>query len=39
VLVTDQHGSLVGIVATADLATSIDNKEKVGETLEQISEP
>ena len=39
VLVTDEHGSLVGIVAIADLATSLDNKTKVGETLEQISEP
>jgi CBS domain-containing protein len=39
VMVTDERGSLVGIIATADLATSLDNKEKVGETLEQISEP
>ena len=38
ILVTDEHGSLVGVVSTADLAGSID-KAKVGETLEQISEP
>src|SRR5262249_3286490 len=38
VLVLDEHGSLLGIVATADLATSVE-AEKVGETLEQISQP
>ena len=38
VLVTDEHGSLVGIVAIADLATTVE-KEKLGETLEEISEP
>jgi CBS domain-containing protein len=38
VLVTDEHGSLVGVVATADLASHLDRK-KVGEVLEEISEP
>jgi Mg/Co/Ni transporter MgtE len=38
VLVTDEHGSLVGVVATADLASSIE-KRKVGEVMEEISEP
>jgi CBS domain-containing protein len=38
VMVIDEHGSLVGVVATADLATSLD-KSKVGEVMEQISEP
>jgi CBS domain-containing protein len=38
VLVTDEHGSLVGIVATADLAQSLE-KGKVGETIQEISEP
>ena len=38
VLVTDEHGSLVGVVATADLASSVD-RGKVGEVMEEISEP
>jgi CBS domain-containing protein len=38
VLVTDEHGSLVGVVATADLAASVD-KAKMGATMEEISEP
>jgi CBS domain-containing protein len=38
VLVTDEHGSLIGVVATADLASSIE-KDKVGQVLEEISEP
>jgi CBS domain-containing protein len=38
ILVTDEHGSLVGVVATADLTTAV-NREKVGETMEEISEP
>jgi CBS domain-containing protein len=38
VLVTDEHGSLVGVVATADIASSVE-KRKVGEVMEEISEP
>ena len=38
VMVTDEHGSLIGVLATADLAASL-SKEKVGETLQEISEP
>jgi CBS domain-containing protein len=38
VLVTDEHGSLVGVVATADIASSVE-KGKVGEVMEEISEP
>jgi CBS domain-containing protein len=38
ILVTDEHGSLVGIVATADLAQSVD-REKVGDVMQEISEP
>jgi CBS domain-containing protein len=38
VLVTDEHGSLVGVVATADLATS-QQKDKIGRMMEEISEP
>jgi CBS domain-containing protein len=37
-MVVDEHGSLVGVVATADLARSIE-EEEVGETLEAISQP
>src|SRR2546423_7448756 len=37
VLVTDEHGSLVGIVATADLSPV--EKQRVGEVMEEISEP
>src|SRR5688572_14615458 len=38
VLVTDEHGSLVGIVATADLAQNV-SRETVGEAIQEISEP
>jgi CBS domain-containing protein len=38
VLVVDEHGSLVGLVATADLARAFE-KEKVGETLQSIHQP
>jgi CBS domain-containing protein len=37
-LVTDEHGSLIGVIATADLARSMAEAE-VGETLEAISQP
>jgi CBS domain-containing protein len=36
VLVVDEHGSLVGVVAQADLARALP-KEKVGETVQAIS--
>lgn len=38
VLVIDPHGSLVGVVSTADLTTSV-GRDKVGEVMEEISEP
>jgi len=37
-LVIDEHGSLVGVVATADLALAIE-EQAIGETLEAISQP
>ena len=37
-MVVDEYGSLMGIVATADLARIVDERE-VGETLEAISAP
>jgi CBS domain-containing protein len=37
-VVIDEHGSVVGVVATADLARTIE-EEEVGETLEAISQP
>ncbi len=37
VLCTDEHGSLVGVVAQADLARSLE-KEEVGETVKAISQ-
>ena len=36
VLVTDEHGSLVGVVAIGDLATKL-GRDKAGEALEEIS--
>ncbi len=38
ILVTDEHGSLIGVVATADIAASLE-KGKVGEVMGEISEP
>ena len=38
VLVVDEYNALAGVVATADLARSVD-QQAVGETLESISEP
>jgi len=37
ILVVDEHGSLTGVVAQADLARELP-KEKVGETVQAISE-
>lgn len=37
-VVTDEKGSLVGILSLGDVATDFGNK-KVGETLEEISAP
>jgi hypothetical protein len=37
-MVVDDYGSLMGLVATADLARSVEERE-VGETLEAISQP
>jgi CBS domain-containing protein len=37
-MVIDEHGSLLGVVATADLARAVEERE-VGETLEAISQP
>jgi CBS domain-containing protein len=37
-MVVDDYGSLMGIVATADLARAVEERE-VGETLEAISQP
>ena len=37
--VVDDRGSLVGIIAQADLATSRVGDRKVGDTVEKISEP
>jgi CBS-domain-containing membrane protein len=37
-LVVDEHHSIVGIVAIADLARIVEERE-VGETLEAISQP
>jgi CBS domain-containing protein len=38
ILVTDEHGALIGILAVADVVTALE-PEKVGSTVEQISQP
>src|SRR5258706_5297634 len=38
VIAIDEHGSLTGVLALADLALEVDSKEKVGETVESISQ-
>jgi CBS domain-containing protein len=37
--VVDGNGRLIGIIAQADVATRINEPEKVGEMLEEISKP
>lgn len=37
--VVDEHGQVVGIIAQADVAIRVDNHDKVGQMVGQISQP
>lgn len=38
-LVTDQEGTLTGIVSMGDLASELPDKELVGDVLKDVSQP
>lgn len=37
--VVDEHGQVVGIIAQADVAMRLDNHDKVGQMVDEISQP